>query len=131
MEKGTFITYEQALNQNKLIPVAEAYEKQIQDILMIFAKDTLLQIGNMDLYFDAMELYGVYKDKDYSRYLFTKTEEIFNEVSKITSSEGFQKAKEALSSFSKIYTETAMKADKALKEAKDKIKEQGGDTDGK
>lgn len=118
MEKTSFITYEQASNLGKIKETAEAYQEKMQGILMIFAKDTLLQFTNMDLYFDAMELWQVYRDKDYSRYLFTKTEEIFTKVDDIINDPKYMKTKEMMQQAAKAYTEAVNKLNKDLKDGK-------------
>lgn len=74
---NNFITWEQAIKLNDLTSIAERYENQIREIVIWFSKNTYAQLFAMDLNLAAIELYQVYRNKDYSRFLFEKTEELF------------------------------------------------------
>jgi hypothetical protein len=77
---ATFITFEQASNLQVLEPVALQYEQRLSEIFRYFAKNTAAQMYAMDTYMQIIELLPVYSSKDYSNYLFSKTEEVFDFV---------------------------------------------------
>lgn len=103
----TFITWEQAVKQNQLKPVAEEYEKMLISILHAFAKNTVLQYTNMELYMDALELHQYYRDKDYSKLLFDQTKQIFDQVAEAEIA--IAPLKEKMTELAKAVTVAALK----------------------
>lgn len=80
MNQFTTITWEQAVNQEKIAPVAEQYFDQLKEVIHYFTSNTIAQITHSDLYFKAFELADYYHQKDYSRFLFDETEKYFNAI---------------------------------------------------
>lgn len=103
MNQNNFITWEQATKLNVVRPVAEQYEENILQLVLYFSKNTLAQLLHGKIYFKAMELHQVYRDKDYSQYLFTETQGLLDAAEKAKielepAKETFQKLATLLSS---------------------------------
>lgn len=81
-----FITWEQAVKYNSQKEVGIEYAEALKETLQVFSKDTLFQFSNMELYMEGIELIQPYQEKDYSKFLFKKTEEFIDKVKKIQDS---------------------------------------------
>ena len=79
-----FITWEQASNLDQLQVVSEKYENICREILTFFTKNTMAQLTYHDMNMEAMELMEAYFEKDYSKFLFRKTEQLFDKMEEIT-----------------------------------------------
>lgn len=78
-----FITWEQAINLEIHIPVAEKYEKKVQEIVTWFSKSSLAIMCHNDVFYRASQIYSWYRKKDYSQFLFEETETLFTEFQAI------------------------------------------------
>lgn len=77
---NNFITWEQAVKLDVTVPIAQKYEEQIREVIIWFGKNTHAQLLAMEMYMEALELWSVYRNKDYSEFLFKKTEELFDKI---------------------------------------------------
>ncbi len=76
---ANFITWEQAVNQNKLESTVEQYREKIQMMMRFFQKNTYAQLLCHGFYMDLLDLSIYFNDKDYSSMLFDKIEQSFKD----------------------------------------------------
>jgi hypothetical protein len=76
-KQNNIITYEQAAKLNKLTDVAVERQSQIEEVLQYYSKNTAAQLFAGELFFEAHELYTAFVAKDYSDFLFKKTDELY------------------------------------------------------
>lgn len=101
--QDNFIYWQQAVNTNKLSEIAEVYQERIHQMIMYFSKNTLAQLGHMEVYLDSIDIYQYYNQKDYSQFLFDKTKELFDKYDKVV--EETEKIKPAFQELAKRYSE--------------------------
>jgi len=82
MEKN-FITFEQASKIGQLKPIADEYNNSLQLIVRYFAKNTLAQFTNFEIFGRAIELGSYYNKGDYSKFLFDETEKLIKDFEEL------------------------------------------------
>jgi hypothetical protein len=103
------ISFQQAqfIKENKT--KAERYSEQINECIMFFSQNTFLQIPYMSLISELYSLSSYYHDKDYSQFLFDKTDAALEEVNKIKEDPKFQQAKENMIKAAQLMTQIRQK----------------------
>lgn len=101
------ITWEQAVKLNQITPTAEKYHSELKNLLLWFGQNTHAQLMAGDMLMRAYDLDAVYRDKDYSRFLFTETQNLLDEFE-----ENKPKLDELKTSFLKLAQATSAALDK-------------------
>lgn len=77
------ITWEQGVKLDQFASTAEERRQKLSEVIHWFAKNTHAQILAMDLMLDSFDLLTYYDKKDYSQFLFDKTDELLRNVEEV------------------------------------------------
>jgi len=96
-EQAKLITEQRYLFQN--------YEMRFHEVLRLFTKSPFIQMTAFDLWSEIIDLSDSYSEKDYSKLLLKKTDEIFKKVEDLQTNPKFNNVKQGIIDMIKLCNE--------------------------